>query len=117
MGLNRTPVSRNLNQKVKLFGLELEDLMIVGVATAVAMLAGQFLLPHTTILFLPANFALAILVIATGVPGLMLLKYGKPQGYIADLLAAHMKPKEYSCMGRDKVQRTNYLTDEGETDA
>jgi hypothetical protein len=43
MALRMSPVSRNLHAKVTLLGLELEDMLFLAMACAIAMLVGQFL--------------------------------------------------------------------------
>jgi len=42
MALRMSPVSRNLHAKVTLLGLELEDMLFLAMACAVAMLSGNF---------------------------------------------------------------------------
>jgi hypothetical protein len=101
MPLRVSPVSRNLNAQIMLFGLELEDLMIVTVLGVAAMLSGQFLFSDRFLFFLPMNWALLLIVIVTSVPGLMLLKYGKPRGYTAALMNWYIKPRAYSGLEPD----------------
>ena len=42
MPLRVSPVSRNLNAQIMLFGLEFEDLLVITVLGVAAMLIGQF---------------------------------------------------------------------------
>lgn len=112
MALEASPVSRNLNARTIFLGLEMEDFIAVMAVAICAMLFGQFVLPKTIIIGLPANWALMIGVLLVSIPGLTLLKYGKPQGYTADLLAWHTKPKAYCCLERDRSQTTPYIKDE-----
>ena len=52
MSLRVSPVSRNLNAQIMLFGLEFEDLMVITVLGVAAMLIGQFLfLGSVSVLF------------------------------------------------------------------
>lgn len=112
MALEASPVSRNLNARTMFLGLEMEDFIAVMVMGICTMLFGQFVLPKTIIMGLPANWALMIGVCVVSVPTLMLLKYGKPQGYTADLLAWYTKPKAYCCLEHDPSQTTPYITGE-----
>jgi hypothetical protein len=56
MALKMSPVSRNLHAKVTLLGLELEDMLFLAMACAVAMLVGQFLFSDRYMFFLPMNW-------------------------------------------------------------
>jgi len=47
MPLNATPISRNLTNQRATDGLEVEDLLTVGMTAVVALLLGQFLFPAT----------------------------------------------------------------------
>ena len=109
MGLNTSNVSRNLNAQIIFFGLEFGDLLIVGGLGVVGMLVGQFVFPDRYLFFLPMNWALMLAVIVIGVPGLMVLKYGKPKGYTADLFDWFTKPKAYSCLERLTKPYTPYI--------
>ena len=109
MGLNTSHVSRNLNAQVVFLGLELEDLLVLLVFAVGGMLIGQFFFPDRYLFFLPMNWALMIGVCVVGVPGLMVLKYGKPKGYTADLLKWFTKPKAYSCLEPPAKPHTPYI--------
>jgi len=74
MSLRVSPVSRNLNAQIMLFGLEFEDLMVITVLGVAAMLIGQFLFSDRYLFFLPMNWALLLIVVCSSVPALMLLK-------------------------------------------
>ena len=112
MALKTTPVSRNLNTKVMFMGLEVEDVLILGILCVVAMLGGQMFFSDRYVAFLPMNWCLMLMVLVFGVPGLMAFKYGKPRGYIKDLLNWYSKPRVYSAADRDRVLTTEYLIDE-----
>src|ERR1035441_5561730 len=93
MSLRVSPVSRNLNAQIMLFGLEFEDLMVITVLGVAAMLIGQFLFSDRYLFFLPMNWALLLIVVFSSVPALMLLKYGKPRGYTAALFNGYKNPR------------------------
>ena len=61
MSLQVSPVSRNLHNPVYLMGLEIEDMMIIGVVCILALLGGEFLFPDRYLVFLPLNWALMLL--------------------------------------------------------
>jgi hypothetical protein len=109
MALRVSPVSRNLALKVTIMFLEIEDLLALGFACAVAMIAGQFVFSDRYVFSIPMNWFLVLVVVGLGVPGLMLFKYGKPRKYIADLLAWHSKPRSYCALARDTQLKTHYL--------
>ena len=57
MPLNATPISRNLRTNVRMLGLEVEDLLTVGITAVLALLLGQFLFPRNMIVMgLPMNW-------------------------------------------------------------
>ena len=111
MALRMSPVSRNLRAKVTLLGLEIEDMLFLAMACAVAMLTGQFLFPNRYMFFLPMNWFLMLAVLVLGVPGLVLFKYGKPRGYLMDWLLYHTKPHVYSGLEPDRILRKEYIKD------
>ena len=110
--LRRSPVSRNLNTKVHVFGLELEDLMAFGIAAAAIMLLGNIILPDVIIMGLPANLFFTLALILVGVPGLMAFKYGKPRGYLPALLRWHLKPRAYCPLTPDTEVTRPYIKSE-----
>lgn len=109
MALRYTPVSRNLNMRVKFMGLEIEDVLVLGFISVVAMLGGQFLFSDRYLFFLPMNWCLMLIVLAIGIPGLMIFKNGKPRGYLADLMNWYSQPHAYSACEPDPVITTEYL--------
>jgi hypothetical protein len=111
MPLRVSPVSRNLNAQIMLFGLEFEDLMVITVLGVAAMLLGQFLFSDRYLFFLPMNWALLLIVVCSSVPALMLLKYGKPRGYTAALFNWYMKPHAYSGLEPDTELVSPFLED------
>ena len=79
MALHVSPVSRNLNKPVYFMGLEIEDMMIVGVVCVGALMGGQMFFPDRYLFFIPMNWALMLMVLVLGVPALSIFKYGKPK--------------------------------------
>jgi hypothetical protein len=100
MALEVTPVHRNLHQRVTFFYLEFEDLFIVIGLAALMNIFGRFL--DREIHGVPLNIVLQYVVPVIAVPLLMLFKYGKPRGYIRDLLAWHTKPHIYCGLESDR---------------
>lgn len=112
MALNTSPVSRNLRLKVTLLGLELEDLLVLMLAVCGAMLLGNFCFSDRYIFHIPMNYFLPLLVLLTGIPGVMLLKYGKPRGYLFDLVAHYAKPSQYSARTPEQSLKASYFREE-----
>jgi hypothetical protein len=113
MALRISPVSRNLHAKVTLLGLELEDMLLLAMCCAIAMLVGQILFPDRYMFFLPMNWFLLLMVLVVGVPGLMLFKYGKPRAYLVDLVIYHAQPRGYCANARDRNLVGRFLKEEG----
>src|SRR5689334_3836453 len=105
MPLDITPVHRNLHTRVTFLGLEFEDLFAVLGLAALMNLIGRFA-SGTSAILLQYGVPLAL------VPLLMAFKYGKPRGYLRDLVLWHIRPRTYSGAGRDGQLRTPYLVDE-----
>jgi hypothetical protein len=116
MNLRLSPVSRNLHAKVTLLGLELEDMLFLAMSCAIAMLVGQFVFPNRYMFFLPMNWFLMLMVLVLGVPGLVLFKYGKPRGYLLDLVTYYGLPRAYCGSARDRKLTTDFLIDPDETE-
>ncbi len=116
MALRMSPVSRNLHAKVTLLGLELEDMLFLAMACAIAMLVGQFLFPNRYMFFLPMNWFLMLMVLVLGVPGLEVFKYGKPRGYLLDLVTYYGLPRSYCGCARDRKLTRDFLIDPNETE-
>ena len=107
MALEVTPVHRNLHQRVTFFHLEFEDLFIVIGLAALMNVAGRFL--RRELYGVPLNIVLQYVVPVIAVPLLMLLKYGKPRGYIRDLIVWHAKPHIYCGLEPDREFTKEYL--------
>ena len=105
MALEVSPVHRNLYTRVTFLSLEFEDLFAVLGLAAVMNIVSRL-----------ASGALAA-TLAYGVPLavvplLLILKYGKPRGYLRDLALWHLKPRAYSGAGRDRQLSIPYIIDE-----
>jgi hypothetical protein len=46
------------------------------------------------------------------VPLLIAFKYGKPRGYLRDLMLWHTKPRAYCALARDKQVQVSYFEEE-----
>jgi hypothetical protein len=114
MALRISPVSRNLHAKVTLLGLELEDMLFLAMASAVAMLVGQFLFPDRYMFFLPMNWFLMLMVLVIGIPALTMFKYGKPRGYLLDLVIYYGLPRSYCALARDQKITSGFLNEKTE---
>jgi hypothetical protein len=116
MALNQTPVSRNLHASIKFLGLELEDLLYLGMAGVAALLIGQFVpyFSSRSIVGVPMNWFMFLLVIVGGYGALAIFKNGKPPGYLGDYIAWHTKPHAYSAMGRDRQLTREFLIKDDE---
>ena len=107
MALEVTPVHRNLHQRVTFFYLECEDLFIVIGLAAVMNIAGRFL--GRDLYGIPLNIILQYVVPVVAVPVLMLFKYGKPRGYLRDLIVWHAKPHIYCGLEPDHELTEEFL--------
>ena len=107
MALEVTPVHRNLHQRVTFFYLEFEDVFIVIGLAAFMNIFGRFL--GGEINGIPLNVILQYIVPVVAVPVLMLFKYGKPRGYIRDLVIWHAKPHIYCGLEPDREFTKEFL--------
>ena len=110
MPLQVTPVNRNLQTRVTFMLLELEDLFIVLGAAAVMNVLGHFV--GGEIAGMPTNLLLQYGVPILMVPLLMAFKYGKPRGYVRDLVSWHLKPRAYCAVARDREITRAYLRED-----
>lgn len=110
MSLQVTPVNRNLQTRVTFMLLELEDLFVVLGAAAVMNVVGHFV--GGEIAGVPTNLLLQYGVPVLMVPLLMALKYGKPRGYVRDLVFWYVKPRAYCAVARDREIRRAYLRED-----
>jgi hypothetical protein len=107
MGLDVTPVYRNLRTRVTFLGLEAEDLFAVLSLAVVTNILGRFL--HREMFGLPMNMVLQYFVPVLSIPALMLFKYGKQRSYLQDWIMFHAKPHVYSALERDQQLIREYL--------
>ncbi len=107
MALEVTTVHRNLHQRVTFFYLEFEDLFIVIGLAAGMNIVGRFL--GRDLYGVPLNIVLQYVVPVVAVPVLMLFKYGKPRGYIRDLIVWHAKPRIYCGLEPDREFTKEFL--------
>jgi hypothetical protein len=107
MALQVTQVNRNLQTRVTFMYLEFEDLFVVLGAAAVMNIVGHFV--GGEIAGMPMNLVLQYGVPLLMVPVLMACKYGKPRGYVRDLVTWHMRPRAYCAVARDQRITTAYL--------
>jgi hypothetical protein len=90
--------------------LEFEDLFIVLGVAALMNIVARFV--SGQIAGLPASMVLQYGVPISIVPVLMAFKYGKPRGYVRDLVSWHFKPRAYCAVARDRQITTRYLREE-----
>ena len=93
MSLDLTPVHRNLHTKVTFLGLEFEDLILVLALAALMNLLAHFVSGNAHVLGMPLNIFMEFVVPALAVPFLILFKYGRPRGYLTDLVRSFFAPK------------------------
>jgi hypothetical protein len=90
--------------------LELEDLFVVLGAAAIMNVVGHFV--GGEIAGMPTSIVLQYGAPLLLVPFLMAFKYGKPRGYVRDLVAWYTKPRAYCALARDREIRSAYLREE-----
>lgn len=105
MALNVTPVNRNLHTRVTFMMLEFEDLFVVLGLAAVMNVVSHFVSGGMGPI-LQYGVPLGV------VPFLMAFKYGKPRGYLRDLILWHTRPRAYAAASRDRRFRTSYIEEE-----
>ena len=114
MSLDMTPVHRNLHTKVTFLGLEFEDLILVLALAALMNLLAHFVSGNAHVFGVPLNIFMEFIVPALAVPFLILFKYGRPRGYLTDLVRSFFAPKAWCALERDSELKESYLTeDEG----
>lgn len=102
MALDVTPMNRNLHTRVTFMALEFEDLFVVLGLAAVMNVVSRFVSGQISA-YLQYGVPLAV------VPLLMVFKYGKPRGYLRDLLHWYTRPKAYCAIARDRYVATSYV--------
>ena len=102
MALDVTPVNRNLHTRVTFMALEFEDLFVVLGLAAVMNVVSRFVSGSLSA-YLQYGVPLAV------VPLLMVFKYGKPRGYLRDLLNWYTRPRVYCAVAHDRHMRSSYV--------
>ena len=102
MTLDVTPVNRNLHTRVTFMALEFEDLFVVLGLAAVMNVVSHFVSGQLGA-YLQYGVPLAV------VPLLMVFKYGKPRGYLRDLLNWYTRPRAYCAIAHDRHMRSSYV--------
>jgi len=102
MALDVTPVNRNLHTRVTFMALEFEDLFVILGLAAVMNVVSRFVSGQISA-YLQYGVPLAV------VPLLMVFKYGKPRGYLRDLLNWHTRPRAYCAVAHDRRVRCSYV--------
>jgi hypothetical protein len=114
MSLDMTPVHRNLHTKVTFLGLEFEDLILVLALAALMNLLAHFVNENAHVFGIPLNVFMEFIVPALAVPFLILFKYGRPRGYLTDLVRSLFAPKAWCALERDSELTQPYVVDEEE---
>jgi len=112
MSLDLTPVHRNLHTKVTFLGLEFEDLILVLALAALMNLLAHFVSGNAHVFGMPLNIFMEFVVPALAVPFLILFKYGRPRGYLTDLVRSFFAPKAWCALERDSELTQPYVVDE-----
>ena len=110
MGLDVSPVNRNLQTRVTFMLLEFEDLFVVLGVAALMNVVGRFVTGN--IAGMPASMVVQYGVPVSIVPILMACKYGKPRGYVRDLVYWYTKPRAFCATARDEKITAPYLKEE-----
>src|SRR5271154_3420579 len=111
MSLDLTPVHRNLNTKVSFLGLEFEDLILVLALAALMNLLAHFVGENAHVFGMPLNVFMEFVVPALAVPFLILFKYGRPRGYLTDLVLSLFAPKAWCAFERVSDRTQVYLVE------
>lgn len=114
MALQSTPISRNLRTNARFLGLEFEDLIMIAVAAVFTMMLGGLFFPDAVLFGMQANLVISIAVIVLGVLGLSLFKYGKPRGYLGDLIAWYLQPRTRNALAKDRKHTRRYVIENGD---
>lgn len=114
MSLDLTPVHRNLHTKVTFLGLEFEDLILVLALAAVMNLLAHFVSGDAHVFGVPLNIFMEFVVPALAVPFLILFKYGRPRGYLTDLVRSLFSPMAWCALERDSELKESYPVEDEE---
>lgn len=86
---------------------------MLALATLMNLLA-HFVGSESHIFGMPLNVFMEFIVPFLAVPFLMLFKYGKPRGYLLDLVRSLLAPKAWCGLERDSELVQPYIADEEE---
>jgi hypothetical protein len=114
MSLDLTPVHRNLHTKVTFLGLEFEDLILVLALAALMNLLAHFVSDKARVVGMPLNVFMEFVVPALAVPFLILFKYGRPRGYLTDLVRSFFSPRAWCALERDSELTHGYVVEGNE---
>src|ERR1700730_10122146 len=114
MSLDLTPVHRNLHTKVTFLGLEFEDLILVLALAALMNLLAHFASDNAHVFGAPLNVFMEFVVPVQAVPFLILFMYGRPRGYLTDLLRSFFSPRAWCALERDSELMHSYVVEEEE---
>ena len=114
MSLDLTPVHRNLHTKVTFLGLEFEDLILVLALAALMNLFAHFASDSAHLFGMPLNVFMEFVVPVLAVPFLILFKYGKPRGYLTDLIQFFLAPRAWCALERDSELTQAYIAEDVE---
>ena len=114
MSLDLTPVHRNLHTKITFLGLEFEDLILVLALAALMNLLAHFASDSARVFGTPLNVFMEFVVPVLAVPFLILFKYGRPRGYLTDLLRSLFSPRAWCALERDSELKHAYVVEDEE---
>ena len=117
MALSITPIHKNLHTRVTFLGLEFEDLIAVLAIGITMNLLSHFVGDHAKVLGLPLNIFMEFVVPLLTIPFLMLFKYGKPRGYLQDLVMSVMSPRAWCALEKDSQLITPYIRNDAGKEA
>jgi hypothetical protein len=109
MALNITPIHKNLHTRVTFMGLEFEDMVSVLFLAIVLNLAAHFVSDHAKVMGIPLNIFMEFVVPLLAVPFLMIFKYGKPRGYLQDLVKSFVAPGAWCALEPDSELTIPYI--------
>jgi len=107
--LNTTKVYRTLGKMPMYLGMEIPDLTAVIGLFVVAIVVTMLFFHRTLIFGFPAPLVVGIATILLSYGSLSAFKYGKPKGYLRDLLASIGSPRSYTATARDRVLTRPYI--------